>query len=72
LKHSAVLGDRNRLTLPQKVVEQLGIQKGDVVTIEVNGDAATIRPVRKSNAGIARGVYGDSDRYVTRERDDWE
>ncbi len=71
-KHSAVLGGRNRLALPPKVVELLGIQKGDVVIIEVNGDAATIRPVRKSHAGMARGVYGDSDHYVARERDDWE
>ncbi|MHB8141833.1 MAG: AbrB/MazE/SpoVT family DNA-binding domain-containing protein [Vulcanimicrobiaceae bacterium] len=66
----ATVRRRNQLTLPGEAVEALG--EGDIVVIEIDGHQATLRPVRRLYAGISKGVYGDADEYVARERAGWE
>ncbi|HEY9085378.1 MAG TPA: AbrB/MazE/SpoVT family DNA-binding domain-containing protein [Candidatus Tyrphobacter sp.] len=68
----AILRKRNQLTLPPGAVSALRLEEGDVVVIDVKGDVATLRPVRRSYAGALAGVYGDAQRYVERERSTWE
>ncbi|MCL5258574.1 MAG: AbrB/MazE/SpoVT family DNA-binding domain-containing protein [Firmicutes bacterium] len=68
----ATVRKRNQLTLPSEVVDALGVGEGDVVVIELEGHQATLRPVRRSYGGIGKGVYGDADAYVERERADWK
>jgi antitoxin component of MazEF toxin-antitoxin module len=63
---------RNQITLPSQAVELLGVREGDVIVIEIASGSATLRPVRRSYAGIARGVYGNASDFVAGERTDWE
>jgi len=67
---SAVLRKRNQLTLPSEAVDFLDLREGDTVVIKLNNGCATLRPVRRSYAGIAKGLYGKD--FVERERADWE
>lgn len=67
----AVVRRRNQITLPRQIADALGVGEGGVVVIEAKSGSAIIRPVRRSYAGIARGVYGDADHYVSRERAGW-
>jgi len=68
---STTIRKRNQLTLPAGVAAALGVGEGDVLSIEVEGGAAILRPVRRSYAGVLEGVYGDADAFVKRERDEW-
>lgn len=68
----AVVRKRNQITLPGQAVELLDIREGDVLVIQVRGGSAVLRPVRRSYAGMAKGVYGNADDFVARERADWE
>jgi AbrB family looped-hinge helix DNA binding protein len=68
----AVVRKRNQITLPSEAVDFLGLREGDVVVIKLKNGSAMLRPVRRSYAGIAKGVYGDADAFVRRERSDWE
>ncbi len=70
-KLTAVIRKRNQLTLPKELVDHLDIRVGDVVVIELHHGFASMRPVRRSYAGIAKGVYGDASKYVSSERTNW-
>jgi len=67
---SAVIRKRNQLTLPSEAVNFLGLREGDTVVIKLKNGAATLRPVRRSYAGIAKGLY-ERD-FLERERASWE
>jgi AbrB family looped-hinge helix DNA binding protein len=66
------LRKRNQLTLPSEAVDLLNLAEGDVIVLQVEDGYATLRPVRRSYAGIAKGIYGDPDTFVAIERDSWE
>lgn len=68
----AVIRKRNQLTLPTKVAQLLDVREGDILVLHVAEGVATIRPIRRSYAGIAHGTYGNDDDYVASERDSWE
>ena len=68
----ATLRKRNQITLPAEVIDLLGVREGDTLVISLEEGCATLRPVRHSYAGIAKGVYGDAGNYVARERAAWE
>jgi len=69
---------KNQLTLPEPVVRRLGIEPGDNLIVEIRESQpgeVLIRPLRRSYAGIAAGVYGtpeEAEAYVQGERDAWE
>ncbi|MGH7727269.1 MAG: AbrB/MazE/SpoVT family DNA-binding domain-containing protein [Vulcanimicrobiaceae bacterium] len=63
---------RNQLTLPGPAAALLGVREGDVLVIAVTADSATLRPIRRSYAGIGKGTYGNPNTFVERERADWE
>jgi AbrB family looped-hinge helix DNA binding protein len=67
---AAVVRKRNQLTLPSEAVDFLGLREGDTVVIRLANGSATLRPVRRSYAGIAKGLYGKD--FVERERAGWE
>ncbi len=66
----AVVRKRNQITLPGEAIDALGLSEGDTILLEITGNSATMRPVRRSYAGVARHVY-DND-YLERERDEWQ
>lgn len=71
---------KNQITLPAEIVARLGIEPGDHLLFSLlEGEAlprVEMRPLRRSYAGIARGLYGksdeDVDRYVREERESWK
>ena len=70
--------EKNQLTLPERVARRLGVRAGQrlIVTVADEGATeATMRPLRESYAGIAKGVYGRTTaeqlRYVAEERGSW-
>jgi bifunctional DNA-binding transcriptional regulator/antitoxin component of YhaV-PrlF toxin-antitoxin module len=63
---------RNQITLPNQAVELLGVGEGDRLIIALEHGSASLRPVHRSYAGIAKGVYGDAGIYAERERSEWE
>lgn len=68
----ATVRKRNQLTIPKQVANLLGLREGDVLVIAVEDGSAIMRPVRRSYAGIAQGVYGDSSRFIGVERAGWD
>ncbi len=68
---------KNQLTLPEPIVRRLGIGPGDdlVVQLDEQQGIAQLRPLRRSYAGVARGVYGTAEEaraFVEGERTAWE
>lgn len=72
VEFTAVVRKRNQITLPSEAVDLLRVREGDVIVFKLKNGAAMLRPVRRSYAGIAKGIYGDPDAFVARERADWE
>ncbi len=68
----ATMRRKNQLTIPREAAEALGISEGDTVVVEIGRGALSLRPVRRSYAGIASGVYGEGAAFVRRERNSWE
>ena len=68
----ATLRRKNQLTIPREAAEALGLSEGDSVVVEIVRGAISLRPVRRSYAGIASGVYGDGSTFVRQERDSWD
>jgi AbrB family looped-hinge helix DNA binding protein len=68
----ATIRRRNQFTIPKQIADLLSLHDGDKVVIVVKDGSAIMRPVRKSYAGIGRGVYGDANEYVARERAGWD
>jgi AbrB family looped-hinge helix DNA binding protein len=68
----ATVRKRSQLTIPKQVADLLGLRDGDLVVIRIEDGSAIMRPVRRSYAGVARGVYGDSNEFVARERAGWD
>ncbi len=72
------LRPKNQLTLPEPIARQLGVRPGDDLIVEVSEDqpeVAQIRPLRRSYAGVAAGIYGTPEEvraYVQGERDAWD
>jgi len=71
----ARLRAKNQLTLPESIVDAVGVSEGDRFLVDVAPDAPdTIRlhRIRDSYAGALRDVYGDPADYLTGERRTWE
>jgi antitoxin component of MazEF toxin-antitoxin module len=69
---------KNQVTLPDAIVRQLDVQPGDRLVVELDEahpGQMTIRPIRRSYAGLLTGVYGTDEEaleYVRAERASWE
>jgi bifunctional DNA-binding transcriptional regulator/antitoxin component of YhaV-PrlF toxin-antitoxin module len=72
-----ILRTRNQLTLPESIVQRLGVKPGDEVIISIDDDepgVVRLRPLRRSYAGVARGNYGTAAEavdYLKNERAAW-
>ncbi len=78
LEAKVTLRPKSQLTLPQAIVRKLNIKPGDDLIISVQDDQPEriqIRPLHRSYAGVATGVYGTPKEiraYIERERDAWD
>jgi len=76
----AVISSKNQITLPARLLRELGIGPGDRVSIRKDGERLVLRPRPKEwaefYAGSMRGVYGDTkeeiDEYIRQERASWD
>ena len=68
-----IVDERNRVTLPKRVREELGIAEGSVLEVERKGGAVLFTPKvpvkRPTEAlwGMAAGVLEESPKRVARE-----
>jgi AbrB family looped-hinge helix DNA binding protein len=70
---------RHAVTLPTELRRQLGIETGDIVEFQIQGDQALVRRVPERSflalKGVLRDYFRDNDdivRFVREERDGWE
>lgn len=71
---------KNQMTVPEVFAERLGLRPGDRLVLEleqgVDGQPEIrARPLRRSYAGMLRGVYGTSEdaaTYLAGERRAWD
>ena len=73
----ANLRPKNQVTLPEEIVERMGVRPGDRLIFSVNEEsgAVSVRPLLRSYAGILNGVYGTHEEvqaYIDAERASWE
>jgi len=70
------LSTKNQMVLPREARERLGVGPGDELLVVSKGRSVVIvtRPDDSLGAlrGSGRGVYGDSERYLRRERKTWK
>ena len=72
------LRQKNQITIPEEVVQRLGLEPGDRLIVEVDEakpDRMQLRPIRRSYAGLLTGVYGTDEEaleYVRGERASWD
>lgn len=70
----ARLRARNQLTLPDPVVQAVGLAEGDrfIVDTDPNDpDVVRLRRIRDTYAGTLAGVYGDATTALAEERASW-
>ncbi|TAM61533.1 hypothetical protein EPN52_02470 [bacterium] len=71
---------KSQITLPAEIASRLGAKQGDHLLFSLlEGDAlprVEMRLLRRSYAGVAKGLYGESDegtdRYLREERESWK
>jgi bifunctional DNA-binding transcriptional regulator/antitoxin component of YhaV-PrlF toxin-antitoxin module len=69
---------KNQLTLPEAIAERLDVGPGDILLLsvdETDQNTIRVRPLRKSYAGVATGVYGGPEEikeYLQNERASWD
>jgi bifunctional DNA-binding transcriptional regulator/antitoxin component of YhaV-PrlF toxin-antitoxin module len=77
LEVKAVVRSKNQLTLPDPIVRRLGVEPGDEIIVRFDDDepgVVHLRSLRRSYAGVAKGIYGSGDEeadYVQNERAAW-
>ena len=77
LEVKAVVRSKNQMTLPDPIVKRLGVEPGDEVIVYFDDNEPGIihlRPLRRSYAGVARGMYGSTEEaaeYIKSERTSW-
>jgi AbrB family looped-hinge helix DNA binding protein len=69
---------KNQVTVPHQIAKEMGLEAGSRLVFELDPDDPDIihvRRLRRSYAGIARGVYGDTSEeiaaYIRSERESW-
>lgn len=80
--YRAKVTGRHAITLPAELCRQLGVEVGDSVELEVQGDKAEIRLVRDPKVlplsqlrGILRPLYRDWEdiqQHIKELRDEWD
>jgi hypothetical protein len=72
---TARLRGRNQLTLPDAIVQAVGVEEGATFLVEVDPsdpDVVRFRRIRPSYAGSLRGLYEPVAEYLDGERAGWE
>jgi AbrB family looped-hinge helix DNA binding protein len=73
------ISSKYQITLPARLVRELGLKPGDQVAVELSGLALLLHPRPKDwvsyTAGSMKGVYGktkeDVDAYIEDLRSEW-
>ena len=71
----ARLRAKSQLTIPEQVVDAIGLQTGDRFLIEVSADEPDVirlHRIRDSYAGGLREVFGKPSDYLSEERRSWD
>jgi len=74
------VSSKRQITLPAAIYKRLGIQPGQKLLLEVQGDKIILSPKTTSYAellaGSVKNVYGrtakEVDAYVRKERETWD
>jgi bifunctional DNA-binding transcriptional regulator/antitoxin component of YhaV-PrlF toxin-antitoxin module len=75
LDAEARLRAKSQLTIPEQVVDAIGLQQGDRFLIELSADEPDVirlHRIRDSYAGGLRDVFGKTSEYLSEERRTWE
>jgi bifunctional DNA-binding transcriptional regulator/antitoxin component of YhaV-PrlF toxin-antitoxin module len=67
--------DGSNIKLPEDVVERLGLRKGDIVSVRVEGNRIILEKRDDSPVDASFGIWSDTPRsseYVDNLRDKWE
>lgn len=67
--------DPANIKLPKEVAEKLGIQRGDILSIKIEGDRAILERQTGSPINESFGIWVDmpsGPEYVNHLRDEWE
>ena len=76
-KQTVKVSSRYQIAVPQRVREQLGINSGDRLLVEVRGNAIILLPVPDNYVTHMAGLHADiwdgidAAAYVSAERDAW-
>jgi AbrB family looped-hinge helix DNA binding protein len=70
------VGRRGQMVLPKAVREALGVNEGDQLWVEVEGNRVILRPVSslvRESLGSLRGTWGEEiGSYLKEEREAWD
>jgi AbrB family looped-hinge helix DNA binding protein len=70
------VGRRGQIVLPKAVREALGVNEGDQLWVEVEGNRVILRPVSslvRESLGSLRGTWGEEiASYLKEEREAWD
>lgn len=70
------VGRRGQMVLPKAVREALGVNEGDQLWVEVEGNRVILRPVSslvRESLGSLRGTWGEAiASYLKEEREAWD
>jgi len=70
------VGRRGQMVLPKAVREALGVNEGDQLWVEVEGNRVILRPISslvRESLGSLRGTWGEEiASYLKEEREAWD
>jgi len=73
---SVKISSKNQIVAPKEARDRLGVGPGDELLVITKRDRIifTRKPdnLLEHLAGCAKGVYGDSDEYLRKERASWD
>jgi len=72
----ATLSSKSQLVIPAKIRRKLGIEPGDRLSVEAEGDQVVIRKTKESDvqslAAFRSDIWRDQADELQRSRDEWD
>ncbi len=80
MTYTLTISSQGQIIIPAQVRRAMGLDKGSKVRLRLEDRARTptivVEPDKvdwvKRTAGIAKGFYGDVDKYIEHERASWD
>jgi len=78
LTRDVKVSSKYQVVIPREIREKIGLERGDELTVELDGETITMRKKPDNFTAYTQGLHSkvwagtDTEAYVRRMREEWE